>query len=141
MNAPMTVAQAHHKVASLGDQRIAPRCKNGRDVLFRTGRRKGDGSRQEIVIKFSIDPILAEALVLRFAEQLQQLDPSAEATMDKLFSGGHSRDYYEGLLAGYAVAHEVIQQSSTGGRTGNELPQIVAFVASKLKAQRAQTMH
>ena len=91
--------------------------------------------------QFRIDPIINKAIVLQFAEQLGHLDDSAVESMDKLFSGDHSEDYYEGLLAGYATAYEVVQQSSTGGQTGNELPQLLAFVASRLKAIQARTHH
>ena len=87
---------------------------------------------------FSIDPIVTDELVAEFEAQLDKLEDQAVELeiLEGLFSGERSKEFYEGLLAGYATAFSVVLQSRTGGRTGQELGRIVAFVASKVSDLR-----
>ena len=89
-------------------------------------------------MRFSIDPVVTDELVSTMADQMEQSGNRETVTrqMEKLFAGDRSREDYEGLLAGYANAFSVVDQSPTG-RTGAELGPIVAFVASKVEALRA----
>ena len=92
---------------------------------------------------FRIDPVVTDELLLEFVEQLDKLEHRhAElAIMENLYSGERSKDFYEGLLAGYANAFSVVLQSRTGGRTGKELGRVVAFVASKVWKLRPPSIH
>ena len=85
-------------------------------------------------MKFSIDPVVTGELLSQFASQLDGLDDRdvVVARLEELFAGDRDREFYEGLLAGYANAFSVVDQSTTGGRPGKELGVIVAFVAAKL---------
>lgn len=92
---------------------------------------------------FRIDPIITDELVLQFVEQLDKLEHKDVelAIMENLYSGERSTEFYEGLLAGYANAFNVVLQSKTGGRTGKELGRVVAFVASKVWELRPPSIH
>ena len=87
-------------------------------------------------MKFSIDPVITDELVQQFAAQLEELDDRdvTTARIEKLFAGDRDKQFYEGLLTGYANAYYMVQHS--GGRTGPELGRVVVFVASKVRTLR-----
>ena len=82
--------------------------------------------------RFRIDPMVSDELVALFAEQLDNLEDRSVVIkiLEGLYGGDKSSEYYEGLLAGYANAFNTVIQS--GRKPGDELGQIVAFVASKV---------
>ncbi len=69
--------------------------------------------------------------IRQFATQMEHLDPNLTAQLDELFDGGHSKEFYEGLITAYAnmyqmahdLSHEKLKEFSGS---------IVAYVAFKL---------
>lgn len=43
----------------------------------------------------------------QFASQLQRLSPESLVTVDQLFTGTETDDFYEGLLAGVSASYKI----------------------------------
>ena len=91
-------------------------------------------------MRFSIDPTVTDELVAEFASQLGKVGPRNVEKIDALFDGNGPLWYYEGLLAGYANALSVVDQSTNAGCPGPALGSIVAFVASKVRSLRPPSL-
>lgn len=88
----------------------------------------------------SVDPVVTDELVAQFIEQLYDLDDKTVWVdpLERKFSGDHSKDFYEGLPAGYVMSHSFAQQENTIGELLPKLGLIVAFVATKVSNLRAE---
>ena len=68
----------------------------------------------------------------QFASQIEHLTPEVKEFLEDSFSGKHSKEFYEGLLAAYANTYIMIN-----GLDHEQLKEysgpIVAFVANHLK--------
>ena len=91
-------------------------------------------------MSFSLDLIVTEELVEQFINQLYELEDKAVwvDSLERKFSGDQSKDFYEGLLAGYMASHSIAQQENTIGELLPKLGLIVAFIATKVSDLRAE---
>ena len=85
---------------------------------------------------FSLDPIVTNELTAHMAAQLGEIENQAVIVEDlqRHFSGERSKEFYEGLLAGYTIAHTVMSESGSNPtpQALGKLGAIVAFVASRV---------
>ncbi len=80
----------------------------------------------------SLDEKIDEARVRQFASQMAEVPTSSKAWFEETFSGEHSTEFYEGLLAGYANMHVMVTNLSPEKLKQYSGP-IVAFVAEELR--------
>ena len=89
---------------------------------------------------FLLDLVVTDELVEQFINQLYELEDKAVWVdpLESKFSGHHSKDFYEGLLAGYVASHSIARQENTIGELLPKLGLIVAFIATKVSDLRAE---
>ena len=94
------------------------------------------------MMKFSIDPLTTNELVLQFSDQFDRLnaaDPIV-AQLRTLYAGDKTLDFYEGLLSGYSNAFAMLQHSGPNGTAEQQLGRTVAFVAAQLRGLRPPSL-
>ena len=77
-----------------------------------------------------LDPTLNVGQIRQFASELGKLGHSDVIELERMFTGEKSVDYYMGLLSGYAIGLELVQNAPDGA-TGT-LQKLVAFVADRI---------
>jgi hypothetical protein len=81
----------------------------------------------------SLDEKIDRARVRQFASQMKCVPQASKAWLEETFSGEHSIEFYEGLLAAYANMY-VMAEAGIGRESFKDYSgHIVAFVADQLE--------
>ena len=93
-------------------------------------------------MRFSIDPLTTDELVLRFSEQFDRLDAADPVVpqLKRLFDGDKTPEFYEGLLSGYSGAFAMLRHAEAKDNAEQQLGRTVAFVAAHLRSVRAPSL-
>lgn len=82
---------------------------------------------------FSIDTLPSASFITEYAAQYDQIPIGFVKQCDDSFSGISSKEFYLGLLTGFANAHNMINQVDPTAKSANSLAMIMCYIAKKYK--------
>jgi len=80
---------------------------------------------------FSIDTLPSSTFINEYASQFDQIPIGFVKQCDDFFSGHESKEFYRGLLTGYANAHNLVKQLDPTAKSTNSLGFIICYIAKK----------
>lgn len=80
---------------------------------------------------FSIDTLPSSSFIEEYASQFDQIPVEFVKQCDDHFKGKESKEFYKGLLTGYANAQNLVRQVDPSAKSTNSLGMIVCYIAKK----------
>lgn len=82
-------------------------------------------------MKFSIDTLLTSTIINEYAAQFDQIPMDFVKQCDNHFKGNESKQFYKGLLTGFANSQNLVRQVDSNSISANSLGMIVCYVSKK----------
>jgi hypothetical protein len=80
---------------------------------------------------YSIDTLPNSTFINEFAAQFDQIPIGFVKQCDDCFKGNESKEFYKGLLTGFANAHNLVRQVDPNSNSINSLGMILCYVSKK----------
>jgi len=80
---------------------------------------------------FSIDTLPSASFISEYAAQFNQIPEGFVKQCDEFFKGQESKEFYKGLLTGFANAQNLVKQIEVNSKSSNSLGMIVCYIAKK----------
>ena len=84
-----------------------------------------------------IDAQIDDEKIRQFASQLEHLGETAVDTLRTDFTGEHSKEFYEGLLSGYATAYATMLTIGSE-RAAKYIGPVIAFLAREIQKRQTE---
>lgn len=80
---------------------------------------------------FSIDTLPNLSFIQEYASQFDQIPIGFIKQCDEHFQGRESKEFYRGLLTGFANAQNLVQQVDISAKSTNSLGMIICYISKK----------
>lgn len=80
---------------------------------------------------FSIDTLPSSSFIKEFAAQYNQIPVGFIKQCDEYFTGNDNKEFYRGLITGYANTHNLVRQMDPNAKSKNSLGYLICYVAKK----------
>ena len=80
---------------------------------------------------FSIDTLPSSSFIKEYASQFDQIPIGFIKQCDDFFVGNESKEFYRGLLTGFANAQNLVRQVDPSAKSTNSLGMIICYIAKK----------
>ncbi len=80
---------------------------------------------------YSIDTLPSEKYIQQYAAQYDDIPLEFISQCDKLFEGNENKEFYRGLITGYANAQNLVKQVEENSKSANTLGMIICYISKK----------